>query len=81
MTYPKKAQVLLTEEQYEALEAIASQEHKKMSTLVREAVDLVYLQGHRQKRIKKALDRILDMSLPTTDWETFEREYTSQKGK
>jgi hypothetical protein len=36
--YNKKIQMLITENQYRELEKIASTEHKKLGTLVREAV-------------------------------------------
>jgi len=38
-TYSRKAQVLFTEEQFNELQAIANKEHKKISALIREAVE------------------------------------------
>ena len=42
-TYTKKAQVLLTEEEYNALEEFAVKTKKKLGTLIREAVEKVYV--------------------------------------
>ncbi len=81
LQYVKKAQVLFTEAQFEVLEKISEEEQKKISTLVREAVEVVYLKEHRQKKIRQSAEKILKMSLPTTPWEKFEEEYTSQKYK
>jgi len=41
--YLKKVQVLLTDQQFKDLEEIASEHHKKLGTLVREAIEECYL--------------------------------------
>ena len=74
-TYSKKVQVLLTEQQFRELEEIAAKNHKKLGTLVREAVEEYHLKKKKQQEIAEAVDRLL--SLPEVpapeDWEEFEK--------
>jgi metal-responsive CopG/Arc/MetJ family transcriptional regulator len=80
--YSKKVQVLLTEEQLRELEAIASRDHKKLGTLVREAIEEYHLKKNKQRKIAEAVDRLL--SLPEVpapkDWEEFEKELARTHG-
>ena len=46
--YLKKVQVLLTEKQLKDLEEIASERHKKLGTLVREAIEEYYLKAKKK---------------------------------
>ena len=79
--YQKKIQVLLTEEQFRDLVDIAAQQNKKLGALVREAIEECHLKQASQRRISKAVDRLL--SLPAQplpeDYQAWEAEY--QKGK
>ena len=81
MAYTKKAQVLLTEEQFEVLQEIASKSHKKLGTLIREAIEKVYLEKKRKAQVAKSVDRLL--SLPPTpvpdDYQKWEKEYSKLK--
>lgn len=80
--YSKKVQVLLTEQQLKELEAIASRDHKKLGTLVREAIEEYHLKRNKQRKIAEAVDRLL--SLPEVaaleDWEEFEKELARTHG-
>jgi hypothetical protein len=80
--YAKKIQVLVTEEQYRELEEIASKDHKKLGTLVREAVVEYHLKTAKQRRIADAVDRLL--SLPEVEapdnWEDFEKDLAKAHG-
>ena len=80
--YLKKVQVLLTEQQLKDLEEIASENHKKLGTLVREAIEEYHLKKKKQKKIAEAVDRLL--SLPEVpapeDWEEFEKELARGHG-
>jgi len=82
MTYAKKAQVLLTEEEYKTLEQIAARTQKKMSALIREAVEKVYIVESKKDRISASVDRLL--SLPPVpapkDYHEWEKEYSVIKG-
>jgi len=79
--YSKKVQVLLTEQQLKELEEIASKNHKKLGTLVREAIEEYHLKGNKEQKIAEAVDRLL--SLPQVpapeDYQEWEAEYL--KGK
>jgi hypothetical protein len=79
--YAKKIQMLLTDDQYRQLEEIAAQRHKKLGTLVREAVIEYHLKKDKQRRIAEAVDRLL--SLPEVDspqdYQEWEAEYLQKK--
>lgn len=82
MTYSKKAQVLLTEEEYRILEEVSAKTHKKLSTLIREAVEKVYIEESKRAEILESVDRLL--SLPPApvpeDYNEWEKEYSRIKG-
>lgn len=79
--YLKKVQVLLTEQQLKDLEEIASKSHKKLGTLVREAIEEYHLKKKKQEKIAEAVDRLL--SLPEVpapeDYQKWEAEYLEGK--
>lgn len=81
MTYTKKAQVLLTEEEYRTLEEVSARTNKKLGTLIREAVEKVYVEEKRKAQVAEAVDRLL--SLPAVpapdDYGEWEKEYSRQK--
>lgn len=79
--YLKKIQVLLTEQQLKDLEEIASKNHKKLGTLVREAIEEYHLKKKKRQEIAEAVDRLL--SLPEVpapeDYQKWEAEYLEGK--
>jgi len=79
--YGKKIQVLLTEQQYKALEEISSQRKKKFGFLVREAIEEYHLKKKKKREIAEAVDRLL--SLPEVpvpeDYQKWEAEYLARK--
>jgi hypothetical protein len=79
--YLKKVQVLLTEKQLKDLEEIASERHKKLGTLVREAIEEYYLNTKKKREIAEAVDRLLSLpELPAPeDYQKWEADYL--KGK
>ncbi len=81
MTYTKKAQVLLTEEEYKILEEASTKTHKKLGTLIREAVERVYIEEKKRADIEESVDRLL--SLPPVpapeDYKEWEKEYLRLK--
>ena len=83
MTYSKKAQVLLTEQQYDTLIELAQESGKKLGTLIREAIEVVYMEKKRKENTAEAVDRLL--SLPKTpvpkDYQQWEKEYSGLKGE
>jgi rRNA-processing protein FCF1 len=79
--YLKKIQVLVTEKQYRDLEEIASQQKRKFSTLVREAIEEYHVKKKKEREIAEAVDRLL--SLPEVevpeDYQKWEEEYLKKK--
>jgi metal-responsive CopG/Arc/MetJ family transcriptional regulator len=79
--YLKKVQVLLTEQQLKELEKIAQKDHKKLGTLVREAIEEYHLKKNKQQKIAEAVDRLLtlpEMPVPE-DYQKWEAEYLEGK--
>ena len=79
--YLKKVQVLLTEQQLKDLEEIASKNHKKLGTLVREAIEEYHLKKKKQQEIAEAVDRLLSLpEVPSPeDYQKWEAEYLEGK--
>lgn len=81
MIYSRKAQVLLTEEEYKILEELSAKTHKKVSALIREAVEKVYVEQRRALQIKESIDHLL--SLPPLDvpddYKEWEKKYLKLK--
>ncbi len=79
--YTKKAQVLLTDEQYRSLKEISTKTQKKLGALIREAVEKVYIEKKRKTRIAEAVDTLL--SLPPApvpeDYPQWEKKYSKLK--
>ena len=82
MKYSKKAQVLLTEEEYKTLEDVSLKTRKKMGTLIREAVEKVYIAEKKNELVTKSVDRILSLSETPVpeDYNAWEDEYSRSKG-
>ncbi|MDY7033617.1 MAG: hypothetical protein SVY10_17120 [Thermodesulfobacteriota bacterium] len=84
-TYTKKAQVLFTERQFKDLQGIAKKQKKKVSTLIREAVEDTYLKKVHAQKVRKAADRLLNLAEGQSvevpfDHEDWETEYSKRKG-
>lgn len=84
MKYTHRTQVLFTEKQYKTLEALAAEQHKKLGTLIREVVEETYLKEEKIKRMKDAVDSLLNIAKktdapPPGDWKSWEKEYTEIK--
>ncbi len=79
--YNKKVQVLLTEEQFQGLVEIASQQKEKLGALVRKAIEECYLNNLNQRRISTAVDRLLSLpELPSPEnYQEWEAEYQKNK--
>lgn len=79
--YQRKIQVLLTEEQFRDLGRIAEEQHKKLGTLVREAIEEYHLKQAKQCRVAEAVDRLLALpDIPAPEnYQEWEKEYL--KGK
>jgi len=79
--YSKKIQVLLTEDQYKAMEEISTKRKKKVGFLVREAVEEYYLKNKKKQEIADAVDRLLSLpEVPVPDYyQEWEAEYQARK--
>ncbi len=82
LKFSKKVQVLLTEDQYKAMEEISSKRKKKVSFLVREAIEEYHLKAKKKKKIAEAVDRLLSLPpVPVPEsWEEFEKELARVHG-
>jgi hypothetical protein len=79
--YSKKVQVLLTEEQYRELVALAAREHKKIGVVVREALEQTCLRKTRTREKAAAIRELLSMEpidVPE-DYQEWEEEYPHLK--
>ena len=72
-TLTKRVQVLLSPQQLQRLQDIADARGESVGALIRQAVEMVYLQGDHERR-RDAVRRMAAMSLPVADWEQMERE-------
>ena len=79
--YRRKIQVLLTDEQFRGLGEIATQQKKKLGTLVREAIEEYHLKKAKQRRIAKAVDKLLSLPEVTVpeNYQEWEAEYLKNK--
>ena len=83
--YSRKAQVLFTEEQFNELQTIAKKKHKKISALIREAVEEVFLKKERSRQVRNAADKLLFLAEKNPidipfNHEEWEEEYSAIKG-
>ncbi len=74
----KKAQVVLSSEQYDLLEGYAREQGKTVSSLLREILEQTLLAELAKRRRQAALDWLFSQELPTGDWEDIERELESR---
>ena len=78
MARTREAQVLLEDEEYDRLEAIAVQRGVSLSDLIREAVRDRYTPLTEQR--KRAVEAICQLSIPLPDWDVLEREISEAHG-
>ena len=69
----KRIEVMFSSEQIEYLQSIARSKGKSLESLVREAVEELYLERKKEERLE-AVQRMAAMKLPVADWEQMERE-------
>lgn len=72
--YTERVQTVLTKEQYEGLMALAEQEQKPLSVLIREAVEEHYFVPAKQQKRQQALANLLALDAPVADWPQMESE-------
>jgi hypothetical protein len=74
MAITRKAQVVLSSEQYRLLDDYAREQGKTVSALLRESLERTLLASLEQRRRQAALRRLTGQQLPVADWEEMERE-------
>ena len=72
--YTERVQTVLTKTQYERLLALAEQEQKPLSVIIREAVVERYFVHIDQQERQTALDALLALDAPVADWPQMEAE-------
>lgn len=72
--YTKRVQAVLTPKQHNALQELSKKLQKPLSVLIREAVEQVYFEPVSQKRRQAALEQLLSLEAPVSDWEQMEAE-------
>jgi predicted DNA-binding protein len=72
--YTRRAQTVLSEEQYEELSGLSEKTGVPISVLIRQAVEKVYFERADRERRQQALQRMLALDAPVADWEQMEDE-------
>ncbi|MCL4369634.1 MAG: hypothetical protein M1380_01820 [Chloroflexi bacterium] len=70
----KKAQVVLSEEQYQLLDEYAQAQGMTVSSLLRESLERTLIASLQRRRREAALSRLTGQQLPTANWDAIERE-------
>jgi hypothetical protein len=65
--YTRRVQTVLTEEQFQALNRLSDERHKPIGVLIREAVEIVYIQEAERQRRRAALNTLLSLNAPVVD--------------
>ncbi|HEX5760805.1 MAG TPA: ribbon-helix-helix protein, CopG family [Thermoanaerobaculia bacterium] len=81
--FTRRAQVLLSEDQYRSLQSLAEAEGKPLGALLREAAEEVYFREEKRNQKARAARQIL--SLPITDvpedYQEWERRYLDERSE
>ena len=70
----KRVQVLLSPSQWESLQRLSKEQGCSVGSLIREAIEIVYLGKATRETALKAVKVLAGMELPVSDWEQMERE-------
>ena len=72
--YTVRVQTMLADAQHSVPVDCAQRAQKPVGVLVREAVQKVYLQDVERERRQQALNRLVALNAPVSDWEEMEDE-------
>lgn len=72
--YTQRVQTVLTAQQHALLQQLSKEQKKPVSVLVREAVERVYFKQAILRRRRTALQSLLSLNAPVSDWEQMEEE-------
>ncbi|MBM2826164.1 MAG: hypothetical protein HW403_228 [Dehalococcoidia bacterium] len=73
-SYKKRAQVLLTEEQYSLLEECAQAKRLPLGAYIREVLEDTVIKEEIERKKEAALRWLSEQRLPVADWPEMERE-------
>ena len=73
-TYTERVQTVLTKDQYDLLFAVAQEEQKAISVLIRDAIEEVYFAEQARRRRRLALAELIALDAPVDDWSKMEQE-------
>jgi hypothetical protein len=74
MAKSHRVQALLDHEQFSQLEAIAERQGTTISALIRQAVEVTYMQDYRHRQQQAALQSLTELQAPTADWPDMKSE-------
>jgi hypothetical protein len=78
--FSKRLQVLLTPEQYVALEVAAKRHHQPVGAAIRDAIERQIIEQERGSKRKQAAACLCALNLPTLDdWSAWKRQYEATK--
>lgn len=73
-TYVKRVQTVLTEAEFQELVKLSEAKGKPISQLIREAVEDTYFKRIIAERRQAALESLLALDAPVSDWPQIEQE-------
>lgn len=73
-TYVKRVQTVLTEAEFQELVNLSEEKGKPISVLIREAVEDTYFKRAIVERRQAALESLLALEAPVSDWPQIEQE-------
>lgn len=77
-TSTRKAQVVLSADQFALVERYAREEGKPVSAFLRESLERTLLPALERRRREEAFNRLTNQNLPVADWEDMERQLESR---
>ncbi len=78
--YTERVQTVLTADQYEKLTRLAAERNMPISVLIREAIEKAYFDEIDRRRRESALERLLKLNAPVSDWPQMEAEIEAGAG-
>src|SRR3990172_5871480 len=66
--YTHRVQAVLTEAQFQELTKVAEAAGRPVSVMIREAVETTYLRDVAERRRRAALEQLLSLDAPVSDW-------------
>ena len=74
MSKTHRVQALLDDELFRRLTDVAAQQQTTISALIRQAVEVTYVQEFRQRKQQEALQALCALDLPVADWPDMKAE-------